>query len=90
MSLLGNLNSSVPKNPMQFINMMTGNNPQFRQTINMIQQLTNGDINKAKDVAIQKFRNSNMSKEQFSEFSRFAKEMGTPNEILGELEQYVK
>lgn len=93
MSLLGNFNKTpnmLPRNPMQLFQMIMGNNPEAKQTFNMIQTITQGNTEKAKKLVIDKIQKSNMSKEEFQKFKSTAKGLGVDDNTLDMLEKYIK
>jgi hypothetical protein len=87
MGLLQGLGKS---NPMQILNNLVKNDPQLTQRLNMIQTMTNGDTNNAKELVIKQFQSGNITKNQFQDISRVAKKMGIDDSVISELEQYIK
>ena len=93
MSLLQKLGNSQPynnSNPLFIMEQMLSMNPQMSNAFNMMKQLTGGNPQKAKEIVLEKFKNGNVTKEQFEQFKNTAKKIGVNNEVLSELEKYVK
>lgn len=45
---------------------------------------------KAKDLVLEKFKNGNISRDEFEKFSYMAKQFGVQDDVLNELNQYIK
>lgn len=83
MSMLGNLlgiqNSMMGFNPQQAVMQFLNQNPMLRQ-----------NPQKAKELVLEKFKNGNISRDEFEKFSYMAKQFGVKDDVLSELNQYVK
>lgn len=93
MSLLEKMGSSQPRNnsnPLSIMEQLLTMNPQINNTFNMIKQMTGGNPQKAREMVIEKFKSGNITKEQFEQFKDTAQKIGVNNDVLSELEKYVK
>lgn len=93
MSLLEKIGSSQPRNnsnPLSIMEQLLTMNPQINNTFNMIKQMTGGNPQKAREMVIEKFKSGNITKEQFEQFKSTAQKIGVNNDVLSELEKYVK
>lgn len=93
MSLLEKMGSSQPRNnsnPLSIMEQLLTMNPQINNTFNMIKQMTGGNPQKAREMVIEKFKSGNITKEQFEQFKSTAQKIGVNNDVLSELEKYVK
>ena len=90
MGILQGLEKSLAKNPRQILNLLASGDTNMEQILGFIQNMTNGNTNKAREIALEKFKNANMNEAQFRDFSRIAKKMGADDRTLSELKQYIK
>lgn len=93
MSLLEKMGSSQPRNnsnPLLVMEQMLSMNPQISNAFNMMKQMTGGNPQKAREIVLEKFKSGNITKEQFEQFKSTAQKIGVNNEVLSELEKYVK
>ena len=93
MSLLEKMGSNQPRNnsnPLLVMEQILSMNPQISNAFNMMKQMTGGNPQKAREIVLEKFKNGNITKEQFEQFKNTAKKIGVNNEVLSELEKYVK
>ena len=88
MGILENFANTVTKSPMGIMNLIGMRNPRMQNVINQIQTITNGDVNKAKELVIEKMQG--MNKEQFNQLSQTAKNFGVDDNTISEISKYIK
>lgn len=82
--------SNISKNPMQILNKLVANDPQLAQRFRVVQELTKGNANTAKQLVIKEFQAGNINQNQFNELRRVASKMGISDDIFSELKQFIK